>query len=107
MKKILFALLVFLPLHLSFAKTAQAGLTRDGQIILAKWTAEKICKIGVDDFYDIPEPEVSSLFEKETPLKYTDIPMMPTEQQRRHISNYISAYISSVCPGELKKYKDR
>ena len=107
MKTILFALIFFLTPHFFFARTAQAGLTRDGQIILAKWTAEKICKMGVDEFYDIPEPEVSSLFEKETPLKYTDIPMMPTEQQRRHISNYISAYVSSVCPSELKKYRDR
>ena len=106
-KKILFALLVFLPLHLSFAKTAQAGLTRDGQIILAKWTAEKICKIGVDDFYGIPEPEVSSLLEEETPLKYTDIPMMPTEDQRNRIANYIAAYVSGVCPSELEKYKNR
>ncbi len=63
--------------------------------------------MGVDDFYDIPEPEVSSLFEKETLLKYTDIPMMPTEQQKIRITNYISAYVSGVCPSELEKYKNR
>jgi|TARA_A100001011_G_scaffold38148_1_gene36076 hypothetical protein len=105
-KTILFALL-FLTLDFFFASTAQAGLTREGQTVLAKWTAEKICKMGVDDFYDIPEPEVSSLLEEETPLKYTDIPMMPTEQQRSRISNYISGYISGVCPSELEKYKNR
>ena len=107
MKTILFVLLFFLPLHFFLARTAQAGLTREDQIVLAKWTAEKICKMGVDDFYDIPEPEVSSLFEKETLLKYTDIPMMPTEQQRSRITNYISAYVSGVCPSELEKYKNR
>ena len=107
MKTILFALLFFLTLHFSFARTAEAGLTRKDQTVLAKWTAEKICKMGVDDFYNIPEPEVSSLLEEETPLKYTDIPMTPTEQQKSRITNYISAYVSGVCPSELEKYKNR
>ena len=107
MKTILFALIFFLTPHFFFARAAQAGLTREDQTVLAKWTAEKICKMGVDEFYDIPEPEVSSLFEKETPLKYTDIPMMPTEDQRNRIANYIAAYVSGVCPSELEKYKNR
>ena len=86
---------------------AWSSTTRNEQSIIAKWTGENICAMGVDRFYSTSEAEMSELFESQTGMLYNDIPLEPTESERLRITSQLTAYIASVCPSELEKYRKR
>ncbi len=86
---------------------AWSSTTRDEQSIIAKWTGENICAMGVDRFYSISEAEMRDLFESQTGMLYNNIPIEPTESERLRITSQLTAYISSVCPSELENYRMR
>ena len=92
---------------LCFCPSASASTTRKQQSIIARWTGENICVLGVDRFYGLPEAEIRSLFEQQTGMRYDDIPVAPTESERVRITSQLTAYISSVCPKELEHYRGR
>ena len=92
---------------LCLCPNAWSSITRDEQSIIAKWTAEKICAMGVDRFYSISEVEMRDLFEDQTGMLYNDIPIEPTESERLRITSQLTSYIASVCPSELENYRRR
>ena len=99
-----FVLLVSL---LCFCPAALASTTRKQQSTIARWTGENICAMGVDRFYGMPEAEIRTLFEQQTGMRYDDIPLAPTESERVRITSQLTAYITSVCPRELERYRGR
>ena len=92
---------------LCFCPNAWSSTTRDEQSIIAKWTGENICAMGVNRFYSISEVELHALFEGQTGMAYNDIPVQPTETERLRITSQLTAYIASVCPSELENYRRR
>ena len=98
--------LSFLLLLSVFPQSAFCETTREEQSIIAKWTAQNICKMGVEKFYSISENQMRELFEGQTSMKYEDIPISPTESERKKITSQLTGYISSVCPNELENYKN-
>ena len=62
--------------------------------------------MGVEKFYSISENQMRELFEGQTSMKYEDIPISPTESERKKITSQLTGYISSVCPNELESYKN-
>ena len=87
---------------------AQANTTtREQQSVIARWTGEKICAIGTDEFYALPEEKVRRLFESQTSMRYDDIPINPTASERNRITAHLTGYITAVCPGELESYRKR
>ena len=99
--------LVLLLVLLYCGPAAMAATTRQQQSKIAKWTAENICAMGVDRFYAMPEAEIRTLFEQQTGMRYDDIPLAPTESERVRITSQLTAYITSVCPRELERYRGR
>ena len=102
MKKSLLLLLLFI----AFPQSTFSETSREEQSIIAKWTAQNICKMGVDKFYSISGSQVKEMFENQTSMKYEDIPISPTESERNRITSQLTGYIASVCPNELKNYKN-
>ena len=49
---------------------------------------------------------MKEMFENQTSMKYEDIPINPTESERNRITSQLTGYIASVCPNELKNYKN-
>ena len=85
--------------------SALSSTTRQERSIIAKWTGENICAMGAERFYGLPEAEISDLFESQTGLRYSVIPMEPTESERISITTQLTAYMGSVCPSELEQYR--
>ena len=84
-----------------------SNTTRKQQSIIAQWTAKSICKMGVNEFYSIDEDKIAALFEEQTSMKYTDIPMEPSDSERNRITSQLTGYILSVCPDQMEIYKNR
>ena len=98
--------LSFLALFSIFPQSALCETSREQQAIIAKWTAQNICKMGVEEFYSINGNQMKELFENQTSMKYEDIPINPTESERNKITSQLTGYISSVCPDELEIYRN-
>ena len=98
--------LLFLALFSIFPRSAFCETSREQQAIIAKWTAQNICKMGVEKFYSISGNQMRELFENQTSMNYEDIPRNPTESERNKITSQLTGYISSVCPDELENYKN-
>ena len=98
---------VLLLAMLCLSPNAWSSTTRNEQSIIAKWTGENICALGVDRFYSISEIEIRDLFEAQTGMSYNNIPIEPTKTERLRITSQLTAYIASVCPGELENYRRR
>jgi hypothetical protein len=86
---------------------ALSNTTREEQKTIAQWTAKSICKMGADEFYSMAEDKLAALFEEQTTMKYNDIPVQPTESERRRITSQMTGYILSVCPEQMEIYKSR
>ena len=87
---------------------AQANTTsREQQSVIARWTGENICKMGTERFYSLPEEDVRSMFERQTSMRYNDIPINPSESERNRITAQLTGYITAVCPAELENYRKR
>ena len=103
MKTVLAVLLIFA----THCSSALSNTTREEQETIAQWTAKSICKMGADEFYLMDEDKLSALFEEQTTMKYNDIPVQPTESERRRITSQMTGYILSVCPEQMEIYKSR
>jgi hypothetical protein len=63
--------------------------------------------MGADEFYSMDEDKLAALFEEQTTMKYNDIPVQPSESERRRITSQMTGYILSVCPEQMEIYKSR
>ena len=102
--------LPFLPLLLvltAYCPEALSNTTKEQQSIIAQWTAKSICRMGVNEFYSADEDKISALFEEQTSMKYEDIPIEPSESERKRITSQLMGYILSVCPEQMENYKNR
>ena len=77
------------------------------QSTIARWTGEKICEMGVDAFYALPDPELKTMFERDTSMRYEDIPKAPNDQERSRITGQLMGYLMAACPQQLENYKNR
>ena len=82
--------LSFLALFSIFPQSALCETSREQQAIIAKWTAQNICKMGVEEFYSINGNQMKELFENQTSMKYEDIPINPTESERNKITSQLT-----------------
>ena len=73
------------------AASADQATDKQQQSTIARWTAEKICEMGVDAFYALPDPELKTMFERDTSMTYEDIPVAPNEQERAQITGQLRA----------------
>lgn len=89
-----------------FPQSALCETSRQEQAIIAKWTAQNICKMGVEKFYSMSDNQMRELFEGQTSMKYEVVPISRTESERKRITSQLTGYISSVCPNELENYKN-
>ena len=103
MKTVLAVLLIFA----THCSSALSDTTKEEQRTIAQWTAKSICKMGADEFYSMDEDKLALLFEEQTTMKYNDIPVQPTESERRRITSQMTGYILSVCPEQMEIYKSR
>ena len=90
-----------------YCSSALSNTTKEEQKIIAQWTAKNICKMGADEFYSIDEDKLAGLFEEQTTMKYNDIPIQPSESERRRITSQMTGYILSVCPEQIEIYQSR
>ncbi len=77
------------------------------QRTIARWTGEKICEMGVDAFYALPDAELKTMFERDTSMRYEDIPKAPSDQERSRITGQLMGYLMAACPQQLENYKNR
>ena len=91
----------------AFGSAGFAATTRDQQAVIAKWTGENICALGVERFYGLPEAEIRDMFEQQTGMSYDLIPLNPTETERVRITNQLTGYLSAVCPRQLDLFRNR
>ena len=103
MKTVLAVLLIFA----THCSSALSNTTREEQKIIAQWTAKSICKMGIDEFYSMDEDKFATLFEEQTTMNYNDIPIQPSESEKRRITSQMTGYILSVCPDQMEIYKSR
>ena len=89
------------------AASAEQATDKKQQNIIARWTAEKICEMGVDGFYALPDPELKTMFERDTSMRYEDVPTAPNDQAKSRITGQLMGYLMAVCPQQLESYKNR
>ena len=99
--------LLLLLILASNAATLAHAASRNQQSIIARWTGAKICDMGVDAFYALPEPKLKALFERDTEMLYEDIPVAPNDQERSRITGQLMGYLMAACPQQLENYKNR
>ena len=101
---------LLVPLFFTFhaiAASADQATDKKQQSTIARWTGEKICAMGVDAFYALPEPELKTMFERDTSMRYEDIPAATNEQERAQITGQLTGYLMAACPQQLESYKNR
>ena len=99
-------LLLIVTAH-AVATSANQATDKNQQSTIARWTAEKICKMGVDAFYALPDPELKTMFERDTSMRYEDVPAAPNDQERARITGQLMGYLMAACPQQLEFYKNR
>ena len=87
--------------------SAVQATDKSEQSTIARWTGEKICEMGVDAFYALPDPELKTMFERDTSMRYEDIPKAPNDQERSRITGQLMGYLMAACPQQLENYKNR
>jgi hypothetical protein len=55
----------------------------------------------------LPDPELKALFERDTSMRYEDIPTAPNDQERTRITGQLMGYLMAACPQQLENYKKR
>ena len=98
--------LFFLTAH-AVAASADQATDKKQQSTIALWTAEKICEMGVDTFYALPDPELKIMFERDTSMHYEDVPNAPNDQEKSRITGQLIGYLMAACPQQLESYKNR
>ena len=99
-------LLLIVTIH-AVAASADQVTDKKQQSIIARWTGKKICEMGVDAFYALPDPELKTMFERDTSMRYEDIPEAPNDQERSRITGQLMGYLMAACPQQLENYKNR
>ena len=99
-------LLLIVTAH-TVAAAADQATDKNQQSTIARWTAEKICEMGVDAFYALPDPELKTMFERDTSMRYEDVPAAPNDQERARITGQLMGYLMAACPQQLEIYKNR
>ena len=99
-------LLLIVTAH-TVATSAGQATDKNQQSTIARWTAEKICEMGVDAFYALPDPELKTMFERDTSMRYEDVPAAPNDQERARITGQLMGYLMAACPQQLETYKNR
>ena len=89
------------------AASADQATEKQLQSTIARWTAEKICEMGVDAFYALPDPELKTMFERDTLMRYEDVPNAPTDEEKSRITGQLMGYLMAACPQQLESYKNR
>ena len=89
------------------AASAVQATSKKQQSTIARWTGEQICAMGVDAFYALPDPQLKALFERDTSMRYEDIPTAPNDQERTRITGQLMGYLMAACPQQLENYKKR
>ena len=87
--------------------SADQATDKKQQSTIARWTAEKICQMGVDAFYALPDGELKIMFERDTSMQYEDVPTAPTDQEKSRITGQLMGYLMAACPQQLESYKNR
>jgi hypothetical protein len=104
--KVVWCFLLLLMVTASTGSAVQAT-SKKQQSTIARWTGEMICDMGVDVFYSLPDPELKALFERDTSMRYEDIPTAPNDQERTRITGQLMGYLMAACPQQLENYKKR
>ena len=99
-------LLLIVTAH-TVAASADQATDKNQQSTIARWTAEKICEMGVNAFYTLPDPELKTMFERDTSMRYEDVPAAPNDQERARITGQLMGYLMAACPQQLETYKNR
>ena len=99
-------LLLIVTAH-TVAASADQSTDKNQQSTIARWTAEKICEMGVDAFYALPDPELKTMFERDTSMRYEEVPAAPNDQERARITGQLMGYLMAACPQQLETYKNR
>ena len=89
------------------AASADQVTDKKQQSTIARWTAEKICEMGVDAFYALQDSELKTMFERDTSMRYEDVPAAPNDQERARITGQLMGYLMAACPKQLESYKNR
>ena len=89
------------------AASADQVTDKKQQSTIARWTAEKICEMGVDAFYAMQDSELKTMFERDTSMRYEDVPAAPNDQERARITGQLMGYLMAACPQQLESYKNR
>ena len=107
MKVIRHLLLVMLVSCQALSASADQFNDKDQQSTIARWTAGKICEMGADAFYALPDPELKAMFERDTSMRYEDVPVAPNDQEKARITGQLMGYLMAACPQQLENYKNR
>ena len=99
--------LLLLLLVTASAGAAVHATSKQQQSTIARWTGEKICEMGVDAFYALSDPELKTMFERDTSMLYDDIPAVPNDQEKSRITGHLMGYLMAACPQQLENYKNR
>ena len=99
--------LSLLLLVVSSAGSVVHATSKKQQSTIARWTGEQICAMGVDAFYALPDPELKTMFERDTSMRYEDVPNAPTDQEKSRITGQLMGYLMAACPQQLESYKNR
>ena len=99
--------LLLLLVSASAGAAAELATTKQQQSTIARWTGEKICEMGVDAFYALPDPELKTMFERDTSMRYKDVPTAPNDQEKSRITGQLMGYLMAACPHQLESYKNR
>ena len=89
------------------AASADQATDKQQQSTNARWMAEKIFEMGVDAFYALPDPEIKTMFERDTSMRYENVPNAPTDQERCRITGQLMGFLMAACPQQLESYKNR
>ena len=80
------------------AASADQATDKQQQSTIARWTAEKICAMGVDAFYALPDPELKTMFERDTSMRYEDVPTAPNDQEKSRITGQLMGCLLYTSP---------
>ena len=100
-------LLLFIVTAHTVATSANQATDKNQQSTIARWSAEKICEMGVDAFYALPDSELKTMFEQDTSMRYEDVPAPPNDQEKARITGQLMGYLMAACPQQLETYKNR
>ena len=91
----------------ALAASADQATDKQQQSTIARWTGEKICAMGVEAFYALLDPELKTMFERDTSMDYADVPTAPNDQEKSRITGQLIGYLMATCPQQLESYKNR